>query len=106
VGEKRFELVISPPILTEYRRVLEEMTKKRSAPVNSIVELIELHSQMVTPVLFVRNVCADPDDDKFLEVGIAARADYVVSGDVALLKVKEHQGVKVVKLAAFLSLLR
>jgi putative PIN family toxin of toxin-antitoxin system len=103
--QRRFELVISPPILTEYRRVLEEMTKKRSAPVNSIVELIELHSQMVTPVLFVRSVCTDPDDDKFLEAGVAASADYVVSGDVALLKVKEHHGVKVVKPAVFLSLL-
>jgi predicted nucleic acid-binding protein len=29
--EQRFGLAISPPILDEYRRVLEEMTKGRSA---------------------------------------------------------------------------
>lgn len=104
--ERRFRLVMSLPILNEYRRVLEEMTKKRpSAVVGSILELIELHSEMVEPVRFAKTVCSDPDDDKFLEAAVAAGADYVVSGDAALLKVKNHQGIQIVRPAQFLKLL-
>jgi len=44
------------------------MTKKRpSLVLGSILELIELHSEMIEPVSFSRKVCSDPDDDKFLE---------------------------------------
>jgi predicted nucleic acid-binding protein len=31
--EQRFRLAISPPILDEYRRVLDELTKERALPV-------------------------------------------------------------------------
>lgn len=104
--KRRFLLVISPPILDEYRRVLDEMTKQRPIPVlGSILEIIELHSEMVTPVCLPERVCSDPDDDKFLEAGLAARADYVVSGDAALLKIKDHQGIQVVRPRQFLALM-
>jgi putative PIN family toxin of toxin-antitoxin system len=82
----RFHLALSVRILDEYRRVLDEMTKKHSLPVlDSILEVIELHSEMVKPVSLGRSVCSVPDDHKFLEAAIAAEADYIVSGDVALL---------------------
>lgn len=104
--KRRFLLVISPPILDEYRRVLDEMTKQRPIPVlGSILEIIELRSEMVTPVRFPERVCSDPDDDKFLEAALAARADYVVSGDAALLRIKNHQGIQIVRPRQFLALM-
>lgn len=103
---RQFTLAISPPILEEYRRVLAEMTRKRPVSVLAgILELIELHSEMVQPAPFAAPVCSDPDDDKFLEAALAARADYVVSGDAALLRVKSYQGVEIVKPARFLTIL-
>ena len=99
-------LAVSLPILNEYRRVLDEMTKKRpSSVLGSILEVIELHSEMVEPVSFTRTVCSDPDDDKFLEAAVAADADYVVSGDAALLSLKNHHGIRIVRPAQFLKLL-
>jgi uncharacterized protein len=104
--EQRFRLAISPPILDEYRRVLDEMTKKRPLPVlTSILRIIELHSEMVEPVSFAQPVCSDPDDDKFLEAALAARAGYVVSGDAALLKVKQYRGIEIVRPRQFVDLL-
>ena len=104
--KRRFLLAVSLPILNEYRRVLDEMTKKRpSSVLGSILEVIELHSEMVEPVSFTRTVCSDPDDDKFLEAAVAADADYVVSGDAALLSLKSHHGIRIVRPAQFLKLL-
>ncbi len=83
------------------------MTKKRNIPVISpILELIELHSEMIEPVIFARKVCSDPDDDKFLEAALSAGASYVVSGDAALIKIKRLHSVEVVTPAQFLRLLR
>jgi predicted nucleic acid-binding protein len=48
-------------------------------------------SEMVEPVSLAGTVCKDPDDDKFLEAAIAADADYIVSGDAALLRLKFSQ---------------
>jgi uncharacterized protein len=104
--KRRFLLVVSLPILNEYRRVLDEMIKKRpSSVLGSILEVIELHSEMVEPVSFTRTVCSDPDDDKFLEAALAADADYVVSGDAALLSLNNHHGIQIVRPAQFLKLL-
>jgi PIN domain len=82
------------------------MMKKRPLPVlTSILRIIELHSEMVEPVSFAEPVCSDPDDDKFLEAALAANADYVVSGDAALLKVKQYRGIAIVRPTQFLDLL-
>lgn len=104
--EQRFRLAISLPLLDEYHRVLEEMTRKRpSAVLGSILELIGLHSEMVEPVSFARTICSDPEDDKFLEAAVAANADYVVTGDAALLSLKNHQRIQILRPAQFLKLL-
>ena len=104
--QQRFHLAISQPILDEYRRALNEITKKHPFFVlGSILEIIELHSEMAEPVSFARSLCSDPDDDKFLEAAIAADADYVVSGDVALVNLKSYHGIRIVTPTQFLKLL-
>ena len=101
-----FTLALSMPILEEYRRVLTELAATRPfTTLAPILQLIEFHSLTVEPVPFVRSVCEDSDDDKFLEAAIAAAAEYVVSGDKALLRVREHQGVKIVQPSRFLRIL-
>jgi len=101
--EGRFVLVVSLPILREYRRVIDELTRKHIPKVSqAVLELIEVHSELVEPVPFSTPVCDDTDDDKFLEAAIAAQANYVVSGDTALLRVKNYEGVAIVKPAHFL----
>lgn len=103
---QQFVLTVSLPILEEYRRVLDEMTRKRPLPVlTSILELIEIRAEMITPVSFVRAVCSDPDDDKFLGAAVAANADYIVSGDTALLRLKNYQRIEIVRPAQFLKLI-
>jgi putative PIN family toxin of toxin-antitoxin system len=65
----------------------------RCPVLNSVLKVVEVHSEIVKPVSFPEPVCSDPDDDKFLEAAIAAGADYVVSGDKALLNLKSYHVV-------------
>lgn len=103
---KRFALIVSPPILEEYRRVLAEMTRLHPSPVvRLIMELIELHAEMIEPVSLAKQVCTDPDDDKFLEAALAANAHYVISGDKALLRVKKYLTVEILRPSQFLSVI-
>jgi hypothetical protein len=50
-------------------------------------------------------VVADPADDPVLDAAVTARVDYLVTGDKALLAVKEYGGVKIVTARAFFDLL-
>lgn len=49
---------------------------------------------MVIPSITIK-VCRDPDDDKFLEAALEARADYLVTGDKDLRTLGEYQGIKI-----------
>ena len=82
-----FELVISPEILEEYRRVVEELSSQYpSVEAGRIIDLILLRSQICMPKPLVAQVCTDPDDDKFLACALATGVLIVVSGDKSLLK--------------------
>lgn len=63
-------------------------------------------STFTTPVKITKRIEAikdDPDDDKFIECAMACGADYIVSGDKHLLKLKAYEGTKIINAAEFLS---
>jgi putative PIN family toxin of toxin-antitoxin system len=73
---------ISVPILSEYRIVLsrpEFDIRKRLQ--QSFLQVIEDRSRLVSPWHQFR-VRSDADDDIFLKCADAARADYLVTGDL------------------------
>ncbi len=49
----------------------------------------------------MRGVCRDPDDDRILACAVAAKADYLVSGDSDLLDLQEFLGIKIVSPKTF-----
>jgi len=51
-------------------------------------------------------VIEDPDDIKFIECAIAAKAQYIVSGDSHLLKLRKYEGIKILNASDFLSGMR
>ena len=46
-------------------------------------------------------ICRDPDDDKFVNCAIDARAIYIVSGDNDLLTIKNFAGIEIVTAREF-----
>ena len=100
----RFKMVLSSSILEEYRRVLVELAAKYGGvQYERLLELVELHAEIVSPIAFARPVCTDPDDDKFLGAAIAAGVGHIVSGDKALLKLNGYKNLHVIKPQLFLA---
>ena len=105
--EQRFILVTSPEIIAEIQRVLEypHISKKyklSKSDVQSLLTLIE-HEAVVIPKLpAVHVIKDDPDDDKFLACALAARAEYIVSGDQHLLSLGSYKSISIVTVKEFL----
>jgi putative PIN family toxin of toxin-antitoxin system len=79
---KPARLYISPPILKEYAAILARPEfKMRKGTRQQLMELIKSHSYPVSPIRRV-DAASDPDDNMFLECADAARADYLVTGDL------------------------
>ncbi|MGI6496756.1 MAG: putative toxin-antitoxin system toxin component, PIN family [Kiritimatiellia bacterium] len=102
--EGRFTLMVSPPIMEEYRRVMHELASDfPSVDPAPPLELLAIHARMVYAPPLPETVCTDPTDDMFLACAIACNSQVVVSGDKALLRISGYRGVNVITPRAFLS---
>lgn len=102
-----FELVSSLPIVDELTSTL--MNFKKPMTLDDIFwwrNLILKKSTIVYPKEKVNVVKDDPDDDKFIEAALEGNADYIVSQDNHLLKLKGYKGIKIIEPGSFLELLK
>ena len=60
------------------------------------VDLIVRNSIIVEPKERINIVKDDPKDNIFIETTVAGNADYLVSQDSHLLKIKEFRGIKII----------
>ena len=93
----KFDLVFSPEILEEYRRVGEKLeaqfTEVSLAP---FLALLVMNAEIVEASELAEQVSRDPDDDKFVSCAIKGGCQFIVSGDKDLLDISGYRGVKVV----------
>lgn len=64
---------------------------------------------LVSAVLIEPNeqvsICRDPKDNKFLELAVSGKADFIVSGDEDLLELNPFREIRILKPADFLQML-
>lgn len=105
-----FEVVLSHQILQEMGRVLSypKLRKLRWMREEEVVGLLELLAEesVLVPGRVRVAICRDPEDNKFIEAAIEARASYVVTGDKGLLALKRYRGIRILPSAMFLKILR
>ncbi len=98
-----FEMVVTPAILNEYRRVADELAVEYpGADVEGVMDSIVMHALILPDTSLPAPVCSDADDDKFIACALVSGARLIVSGDKHLLAVNGYQGLEVLKPGAFL----
>ena len=105
--QQRFELVLSPSLIAEIRRVLlyPRLQRKHGWSVdqtNDFLAEVVAAATIVPDGPEVHAVPGDPSDDKYIACALSAGAHYLVSGDEHLLQVGEYQGLRIVSPALFL----
>jgi probable toxin-antitoxin system toxin component, PIN family len=100
---KPARLYVSDVILTEYRDVLSRPELQiRKGPRHQLFDLIRKRAHLIDAVQTVQ-VTHDPEDNIFIECADAARADYLVTGNVRH-SPRFWKNTKVVTSREFLSL--
>ena len=90
-----FEIVESPTLLDELRRVLNyPKLQEVVGDADELVKFFALAAVVVTPTETV-TVSRDPDDDRLIEAALAANADVIVTGDQDLLTVERVDQIQV-----------
>ena len=102
----RFTIVLSAEIFQEYNRIFEDLNSKYPRLENSkILEILSFYGEMVTPNKLPKQVCTDPDDDKFIAAAVSAKVKFIVTGDKALLNANGYNEINIIKPAEFLKYL-
>jgi len=98
--EKRIELFTSTALLAELSDILarRKFDRKIAASGLTIDQLVDGYAQLAALVhpTTVPRIAPDPDDDVVMGTALAARAEFVVTGDKSLLTVIEHQGARII----------
>ena len=103
VLEGRVELVTSRPLLIELGRVLTEKFDWDSSRADEVVAQVARLAQVVRPTETVREIAADPSDDRVLEAAAEGGAEVIVSGDRHLLRLGTWRAVRIEPAAKFLT---
>ncbi|HCU56676.1 MAG TPA: putative toxin-antitoxin system toxin component, PIN family [Anaerolineaceae bacterium] len=105
-----FDVAISTPLLDELKRALDypqvkKFQKMTPDEINTLLGRWSTLSVYVEPEVALEVVEDDPDDNRVLECAVAAKANYIISGDKHLLDLGEYRGIEVLPPAGFIVLL-
>jgi putative PIN family toxin of toxin-antitoxin system len=102
---KTGKVIVSEAILLELTEVLfrkkfdKYFTDERRY---QIIDKLEHDTVSFKVTKFIK-ACRDPKDDKFLELAVTAKANYIISGDSDLLVLNPFKSIQIVTPAEFLN---
>ena len=102
---REIELILSSHILAEVKRVLDypkfKFNEQQKRDILSIVLRI---AKLVEPKVNYDIIKEDATDNKFIDCAIEAKAEFIITGDAHLLKIKEHKCIRILTPREFLEL--
>jgi putative PIN family toxin of toxin-antitoxin system len=101
IVEEQHQLLISKPILDELLRVLGSKFSRDREELAHVAIFLSDFAITVNPRRRLHVVKDDPDN-RILECGLSGRADAIVTGDHALLALRQYRGVRILSLQQFL----
>ena len=110
-ARRRYQLCLSEYILTETAETLLSKIRLRTyayedTDVRNLILWLMTYAEMITGLPDLRAVPEDPKDDPIIATAVAAKADYLVTGDRAhLLPLGHYEDIRIVSPREFLDIL-
>jgi putative PIN family toxin of toxin-antitoxin system len=96
-------LCLTREVLEEYLRVMARLPIAPETKSRLVAILQEKRNlELVAPSKHHAVIREDPEDDKFIDCAVEAKADYIISGDEHLLQVKAYRGIPICSPKEFL----
>ena len=99
--EEQDQLVVSKPILDELLGILARKFSRDAEELAHVAVFVSDLGHFVKPRRRL-HVVKDEPDNRILECALAGRAKVIVTGDHALLELREYDGVRVISLRDYL----
>lgn len=98
----RYTVILSPFIVREFMEKLREKFKVSEAEREGIKRTVVRIAEIVQPKTVPSVIADDPDDDHILACVVTGKADILVSRNQHLLRLKEYEGIPIVRPRDFL----
>ena len=99
------ELFITKEILDEIENVIKRPKFHADTDrINYFINSIEEIGTKIAPQKLLRNGSKDISDNKYLECGMSANADYIITGDIHLLEIKKYEKITIVNAKYYLDI--
>ena len=111
VKEEKIQICATKELLEEFyyvlkypkfAQVLSIIGETPETVLREFLGIVRLYPSLTSKTVLVKE---DPSDDKFLLAAISAGANFVISGDKHLLKIKEFNDISIISAREFLKLL-
>ena len=98
-------LCLSKPIIDEYVEVLQRLGLQNESELSELLGLFArgFHAVFAAKTTTLQVVEDDPDDTKFIECAVALKADFIISGDKALIAIQDYMGIKIINPKEFIT---
>ncbi len=94
--EKKIEIIVSPAILDELERILVVEFNKGPEAADYLKRIFAYQGKFIDPAERIDFIKDDPSDNIFLEAAVEGKADFMVSRDNHLLRLREFRGIVII----------
>ena len=91
------EVFTTKEILGEFSEVLQRDFKYSEEEADKIIEKILSFIILIEPKIKADVVKEDPDDNIIIECALESKSKYIITYDKHLLRIKDYQGIKIIK---------
>jgi len=92
----KHEIIISEHILSELQNNLQKKLKMPKDKIRMIIEYLREFCILSSYKRLDKVICRDPDDLKILGISEVTKPDYIVTGDLDLLVLKEFRSIPII----------
>ena len=103
-NSRKITIFISPQILFELSQVLKTKAGWQDYQINTALYNLGKICRLIRPEQIIKIIKSDDSDNRILECAVAAKADYIITGDKKhLLPLKKYKSINIVSPRQFLT---